>query len=385
MEERREKGPCFGFNNKLSKGHKCQETKLITLENNDEEEMEASIEMDEEELVNLKEQEKYVEIMHNNDMCEIYVHAFAGLSTPQTLKIVGYIKKQKVTILIDLGRTHNFIDKRLAESLNCFVYPMINFPVLVANGGSIDYVGKCHNIKLTMREYNLQIPMYVIPIGGVDVVFGIEWLRKLGTISTNYNELFMILELEGSQHELKGLKIGPSQVINSHRMEKILKEGSRVVVVGLYSMEVKQEDENIPEELKWTLEKHHKVFQEIPNGIPSSRDHEHQIELIHGSTPPNKMPYRYPHQQKREIEKMVQDMLDSGIIQQSSSSFSTPVVMVRKKYNAWRMCPDYRDLNKITIKDKFPIPNFDKLLDELHGVACFTTLDLKLGYHQIKS
>jgi hypothetical protein len=126
------------------------------------------------------------------------------------------------------------------------------------------------------------------------------------------------------------------------------------------------------------------VFQEIPKGLPPSRDHEHQIELIPRSTLPNKRSYRYPHQQKGEIEKMVQYMLDSDIIQPSRSSFLAPVVMVRKKDNSWRMCSDYRDLNKITIKDKFPIPNIDELLDELHRVAYFTKLDIKLEYHQIK-
>jgi hypothetical protein len=120
-----------------------------------------------------------------------------------------------------------------------FVYLVTNFQVLVANGGSIDCGGKCHNIKLSMGEYNLEIPMYVIPIGGVDVVLGIQWLRTLGTISTNYNELFMRFELEGIQYELKGLKYAPSQVINSHRMENLLKKGSSGVVVRLYSMEVK--------------------------------------------------------------------------------------------------------------------------------------------------
>jgi hypothetical protein len=81
------------------------------------------------------------------------------------------------------------------------------------------------------------------------------------------------------------------------------------------------------------LENHHRVFQEIPKGIPPSRDNEHQIELIPGSTPPNKRPYRYPHQQKGDIEKMVQDMLDLGIIQPRKSSFSSPIVMVIRKYN----------------------------------------------------
>jgi len=77
-----------------------------------------------------------------------------------------------------------------------FVYPVTNFHVLVTNGGSIACVGKCHNIKLSMEEYNLEIPMYVIPIGGVYGVLRIQWLSTIGTISTNYKELFMIFELE---------------------------------------------------------------------------------------------------------------------------------------------------------------------------------------------
>jgi hypothetical protein len=81
---------------------------------------------------------------------------------------------------------------------------------------------------------------------------------------------------------------------------------------------------------------------------------------------------------------MVQDMLDSGIIQPCKTSFSAPVVKVRKKYHYWRMCPNYRDINKIIVKDKFPIPNIDELLDELHGVAYFINSYIKLGYHQIR-
>ena len=165
------------------------------------------------------------------------------------------------------------------------------FDILVVNGGSIDFVGKCHNIKLSMGEYNLEGPMYIIPIGGVYVVLWIQWLRTLGTISTNYRELVMIFELEGIQYELKGLKYGPSEVINSHGMETLVKNGSKEVVFKLYYMEVNQEDENIPEELRCTLEWHYRVFQEIPKGLPPSRYHEHQ------------RPYIYTHQQNGEFEK----------------------------------------------------------------------------------
>ena len=131
------------------------------------------------------------------------------------------------------------------------------------------------------------------------------------------------------------------------------------------------------------MDNHCKVF-ETPKGLPPIHDHDHAIHLIPGSGPPNIRPYRYPYAQNSEIEHMVAEMLEVGIIQPSQSSFSAPVVLVHKKDGSWCMCPDYRELNKLTIKDKFPIPITDELLDELHGAIYFTKLDLRLGYHQIR-
>jgi hypothetical protein len=90
----------------------------------------------------------------------------------------------------------------------------------------------------------------------------------------------MKFKLEGIQYELKGLKYALSQVTNSHRMETLIKKGSKGVVVRLYYVKVKQEDENISEELKCTLEKHHRAFQGIPIELPPYLDHEHHIELM---------------------------------------------------------------------------------------------------------
>jgi hypothetical protein len=108
------------------------------------------------------------------------------------------------------------------------------------------------------------------------------------------------------------------------------------------------------------------------------------IPLVLGSLPPNVHPYRHPFAQKNEIEKIVQELLQASVICPSTGPYSSPMIMVLEKEGAWCMCPDFRALNKLTIKDKFPIPVIDDLLDALSGAQYFTKLDLRSSYHQIR-
>jgi len=140
--------------------------------------------------------------------------------------------------------------------------------------------------------------------------------------------------------------------------------------------------ENMEPELVLLLHTYHDVFT-VPTCLSSSRSNDHCIPLIKGADPVKVRPYRYPHCQKEEIEKMVSDMLQEGIIVPSTSSFSSPIVLVKKKDGTWRFCTDYRALNVITVKDSFSIPTVDELINELIGDQYFSKPDLKLGYHYI--
>jgi len=373
LDEIRARGLCFRCDDKWTKDHKCREKKLFILED--------SYEDDEEDE---PEEEPPTEKEEEEDTTTISLHALAGIAAPQTLKIVGYIKKQKVVILVDSGSTHNFINKKVAEQLNCFPYPVKNFQVMISNGGSINCGGKCHNIKVNIGDYNLTTTMYAIPIGGVDVVVGVQWLETLGNITMNLKQHFMRFKLDGIQYQLDGFVPPPSQVISSHRMEKLIWKGAPGIIARCYSLEGSEEIKIVIPELQEVLAHHSKVFEELPKLLPPEREQDHAIELLAGSNPQNVIPYRYPYQQKNEIKKLVKELLEAGSIKESKSSFSTPVVLVKKKDGSSRMCVDYRELNKITIKDKFPIPMIDELLDELNETVFFTRLDLRLGYQQIR-
>lgn len=139
---------------------------------------------------------------------------------------------------------------------------------------------------------------------------------------------------------------------------------------------------NLEPEMSTLLHTSKEIFQ-IPKGLPPKRELTHEILLKEGAQPVKVRPYRYPHSQKQQIEKLVQDMLEEGIIQPSLSPFSSPIILVKKKDGTWRCCTYYRALNSITIKDSFPMPTVDELLDELHGAKFFSKLDLRSGYHQI--
>jgi hypothetical protein len=255
---------------------------------------------------------------------------------------------------------------------------------MIANGGTINCLGKFHKINLSMEEYIMNSTMIVIPMSGVDVIIGVQWLQSLGTVDFNFQEIFMKVSLEGKEFELRGFTRKPNKVIISNSVTPLLKKRHHGVIIQLCSLYFQTSKPCIPPYLQGIIDNNSKVFEDIPIGLQPTRDQDHSIHLIPGSVLPNIRPYIYPYSQKSGIERMVEEMLEVGIIRPGQSSYSALVVMVCKKEGSWHMCPDYRELENITIKYKFPILVIDELLNEMHGEIYFTKFDFHSGYHHIR-
>ena len=144
--------------------------------------------------------------------------------------------------------------------------------------------------------------------------------------------------INGTKHTLRGLQLGSLSLISLHRMEKLLKKSSHGVIVQLHFIQMQPSAVSAtPLDLQQILDQYACVFVE-PVGFPPSRPEDHRIPLLPGSVPPNIRPYRYPFHHKTEIEMLVRDLLKQGVIRPSTSSFSSPVLLVWKKYGSWCLC-----------------------------------------------
>jgi ribosomal protein S18 len=126
------------------------------------------------------------------------------------------------------------------------------------------------------------------------------------------------------------------------------------------------------------------VFPEEIPGLPPAREIEFNINLIPDTTPISKAPYRMAPAELKELKVQLEEMLEKGLIRPSTSPWGAPVLFVRKKDGTLRLCIDYRELNKVTVKNKYPLPRIDDLFDQLEGSSVYSKIDLRTGYHQLR-
>lgn len=235
--------------------------------------------------------------------------------------------------------------------------------------------------------------MLLQPLSGSDMVLGIHWFSQLGPVLWDFLKLTMQFTYMGVNVKLRGITGKKLKGIQSQKLDKLVQATGEIsmlqlipVAVGLTPQLTSLEGNSVKQDEALTslLNQYGTIFKG-PQGLPPQRKQfDHKIPLKEGTNAINLTPYRYSTVQKTVIEEMIQEMLDQGVIRPSSSPFAAPIVLVKKKDGGWRMCINYRSLNKATIKDKFPIPIIEELLDELYGSKYFSKIDLKSGYHQIR-
>ena len=218
----------------------------------------------------------------------------------------------------------------------------------------------------------------------MDIVLGLDWLAGLGEIKADFGKLELTVKQGGKLIKISGNPALTRTALPLGALMQILKEeGEGLMIHCESSTEAATEKVEILAAVLDLLAEFEDVFAD-PQGLPPIRRHDHAIQLTEGASIPNLRPYKYLHYQKNEIERMVREMMESGVIRPSISPYSSPIILVKKKDGGWRFCVDYRALNKITIPNKFPIPIIEELLDEIGGATIFTKLDLKAGNHQIR-
>ncbi|TYK16028.1 uncharacterized protein E5676_scaffold32G00230 [Cucumis melo var. makuwa] len=363
---RLDKGLCFRCNEKYSHGHRCkikEKRELMLFILNEEESTEEG------ESSNTQKTEP-VEInqLEGLEKAVIEYRAITSLTTKGTMKLRGVVKGKEIIVLIDSGATHNFIQCELVTERKIPIDRNTQFGVTIGDGTSCKGKGICSQVEIQLEGLKVVTDLLVVELGKVD--------------------------MEGNKVVLKGDPALIRAECSLKTLEKTWEAEDQGFLIDWQGYEIENDykeskktgqqgdEEGLPM-IQFLLNQYSDVF-DILTTLPPKRAVDHRIFTMPGRKPINVRPCKYGHQQKEEIEKLVTEMLQTGIIRPSHSPFSSLVLLVKKKDGGWRFCVDYRKLNKITITDKFPIPVIEELLDELHGATVFSKLDLKSGYRQIR-
>uniref|UniRef100_A0A151UDB9 Retrovirus-related Pol polyprotein from transposon 17.6 n=1 Tax=Cajanus cajan TaxID=3821 RepID=A0A151UDB9_CAJCA len=260
--------------------------------------------------------------MIQDEEVHISLNALQGIAGGNTLQLKGLIKHQKVPFLMDTGSTHNFISDKWVKVLGLKTQFVKDFPVIVASDKKLLITRKCEQTTWRFSDHTFTADFLVLPSKTFGIILGMQWFKTLEEIYWNCATLTMRFN---HQALLNVADIGDQETLTTEQQQ----------------------------ELTTLLHQFQQLFVE-PTKLPPRRKSDHKIILIN-DTPVCSKPYRYPHAQKEEIERQVQGLLEKGFIRESTSSYASPLVLVKKKDGSWRCCTDFRKLNAFTIKNKFPM------------------------------
>ncbi|GJU91480.1 putative reverse transcriptase domain-containing protein [Tanacetum coccineum] len=204
-----------------------------------------------------------------------------------------------------------------------------------------------------------------IELGSFDAIIGMDWLAKYQAVIVCAEKIVRIPW--GNENLIKHDE-GWFPIFLAHITAKEVEDKSK---------EKRLEDVQIVQDFP-------EVFPEDLPGLPPTRQVDFQIDLVPGAAPVARAPYRLAPSEMKELSEQLKELSDKGFIRPSSSPWGAPVLFVKKKDGSFRMCIDYRELNKLTVKNRYPLPRIDDLFDQLQGSSVYSKIDLRSGYHQLR-
>lgn len=303
------------------------------------------------------------------------------------------------TALLDSGASRSFISSRLVKKLGVKPVPTAHaVQVTLADNRVVDASLCLPRVKLKIGSITTSAALYVLEDMEDDLILGMDWLERENPKADWRRKTILLrgktIHCVGSPAEHPHLRADfvPEYLMSAKQLKKMLVRGSDAYIVMLKKVDGTPLPSLCFSELGSDrchpavvdlLSRYGDVF-DSPSGLPPDRTIKHTVPLSPGFTPPARTPYRMSATELQELKRQINELLDMGFIQPSSSPFASPVLLVPKPNGTWRLCVDYRALNMGTVKNRYPLPRIDDLFQQLHGAQYFSKLDFTSGYWQIE-
>ncbi|GKA21367.1 putative reverse transcriptase domain-containing protein [Tanacetum coccineum] len=293
------------------------------------------------------------------------------------------------SILFDIGADRSFISTAFSSLINIAPTLLENsYDVELADGKIVGVDTIMRGCTLNFLNHPFNIDLMPVELGSFDVIIGMDWLRRCHAVIVCDEKLVRIpygnetLVFRGN--ESNDGRESRLTIISCSKAQEYMAKGCQIFLAQISAK--KEEDKSKGKQLKDVpiVRDFPEVFPEDLSGLPPARPVEFQIDLIPGAAPVARAPYRLAPSEMKELSEQLQELSDKGFIRPSSSPWGAPVLFVKKKDGSFRMCIDYRELNKLTVKNRYPLLRIDDLFDQLQGSSIYSKIDLRSGYHQLR-
>ncbi|XP_071925957.1 uncharacterized protein [Coffea arabica] len=288
-------------------------------------------------------------------------------------------------VLFDCGVSHSFVAKKFAKYL-CMPPEKMDHPYQVAAPG--DRILMSHtrypNGSVELKDKKLEVDLVQINMSDFDVILGMGWLaRHFVQIDCRKKRVLFMKPNEEDfsyQENIGSRRVRRLPLLSAMQAYRAIRKGCEAYLAYV----VDTEEEEMSLEKNPVLKDFPDVFPEDLPGLPPDREIEFEMNVIPEANPISKAPYRMTPAELKELKEQLQELLNKKFIRPSVSPWGAPVLFVKKKDGSLRLCIDYRELNRITIKNKYPLPRIDDSFNQLKGAKVFSKIDLRSGYHQLK-